>query len=244
MAQNIGYNAGDTYELRMHRILETRGVLPQNFQRAGAAGNRSDLAFIHNGQTYGLEVKKDQTADFGQKYLTWDEPSESFEWSTDDIATQLYTQVGVLNFINNVESARRFHTNKISMPSNQITYLENKEDQNFFDMKFKIPQDDDLLAQYYNQKNVYYIQIGTHNPVTGSGPCGFFHLGEDPASLGTQRFDGYMLIRFRAKQIRSNNISNYYLTAVLKYFPKIAPTTLSNFNLEENEIQSFPPIEP
>tara|TARA_Y100000590_G_scaffold92982_1_gene105272 strand:- start:3290 stop:4036 length:747 start_codon:yes stop_codon:yes gene_type:complete len=248
MSENDGYNTGDTYELRIGRILEQRGVLPENFQRAGAAGNRPDLAFVYNGNTYGLEVKKDQTADFGQKYLKWNEDNEIFEWSVDDDVTQLYTRVGVLEFINTVENARRFHLNKITKENEEITRLDNKEDQNFFDMNFKIPQDDDLLAEFYNNKGVYYIQIGTHSVLaTGARrprkqPCGFYHLGSDPAKLGTRRFDGYMLIRFRAKQIRSEPVYNYGLQATLKYQPTISSSTFSNFNLEENENQTFPPI--
>ena len=105
-----------------------------------------------------------------------------------------------------------------------------------------------MLAEFYNNKGVYYIQIGTHSVLaTGARrprkqPCGFYHLGSDPAKLGTRRFDGYMLIRFRAKQIRSEPVYNYGLQATLKYQPTISSSTFSNFNLEENENQTFPPI--
>ena len=242
MSENDGYNRGDRYESRIQNILQNHGVLKPNFQRAGAAGNRPDLIFIHNAKEYGLEAKKDHTADFGQKYLKWIQEDEKFIWSVNDSATKLYTKVGVLNFINTVENSRKFHLNKITKENNQISRMDNKEDQNFFDMNFKIPQNENLLAQFYNDKGVYYIQIGSHSVNRRREPCGFFHLGSDPANLGTQNFDGYMLIRFRAKQIRSNPPSNYGLTAVLKYYPTISPSSKSNFNLEENENQIFPPM--
>ena len=73
-------------------------------------------------------------------------------------------------------------------------------------------------------------------------PCGFYHLGSDPADLGTVKFDGYMLIRFRAKQIRSEPVHNYGLTAVLKYYPTINHASKSRYNIEEDGEQSFPPI--
>lgn len=244
------YNRGDRYESTIEIILRDHGTLKPDFERAGAAGNQPDLIFVHNEQEYNLEAKRDQKADFGQKYLKWQEKNKKFVWSVDDTATRLYTKVGVLDFINSVENSRRFHLNKISKSNDEITKIDNKEDQNFFDMNFKIPQDEDLLAQFYNDKNVYYIQIGKHSVIRESAKrakkvqCGFYHLGSDPAGLGTQKFDGYMLIRFRAKQIRSEPVYNYGLTAVLKYYPTIKSASNSKFNIEDDDEREFPPITP
>ena len=234
----VGYNDGDSYEAQIFEILRDKGVLKQGEKRAGAAGNKSDAVFVHNGKEYNLEIKKDETADFGQKYLRWEK--NKFVWSVDDSATKLYTKCGILDFANKVESARRFQTNKIMKKKEDITAMDKYEDLKFFDMKFKIPQGDDLLAQFYNEKEVYYIQIGEHQKKA----CGFYHLGSDPAGLGTPRFDGYMLVRFRAKPIRSMPVHNYGLQAVLKYFPDLKPASPSEFDMEEKGNRKFPPITP
>ena len=233
MEEKKPYNRGDKYESDIYDIMQKKGVLKPGFERAGAAGNKADLIFVHKGMEYNLEAKKDHGADFGQKYLKWKPKEKKFVWSVDDSTTKLYTEVGVLDFINSVENSRRFHLNKISKSKEKITRIDNKEDQNFFDMNFKIPQDKDLLARFYNVKDIYYIQIGKHKAKTTvikNGekkeverkiPCGFYHLGSDPADLGTVKFDGYMLIRFRAKQIRSElkekfNFKNSYMSPQLK----------------------------
>jgi len=232
------YNSGDKYEAHIFEILRDKEILKQGEKRAGAAGNKPDAVFVHNGKEYNLEIKKDETADFGQKYLRWEK--NKFVWSVDDSATKLYTKCGILDFANKVESAREFHTNRIMKKKEDITKMDKCEDLKFFDMKFKIPQEDDLLAQFYNEKEVYYIQIGKHKKKA----CGFYHLGSDPAGLGTRGFDGYMLVRFRAKTIRSKHVYNYGLTAVLKYLPDLKPASPSEFDMEEKDSQKFPPITP
>ena len=243
----MGYNKGDSYEGEIFDIMKMKRVLKPDSKRAGAGG-AADIVFVHKGTDYNLEVKEDQKADFGQKYLKW--KNDEFVWRVDDSTTKLYTEFGVLDFINGVENVRKFHLNKIEKKDEEITRLDNKEDQNFFDMKFKISQENDLLAKYYNEKGVYYIQIGYHSKIPDGkksprrSKCGFYHLGSDPAKLGTNRFDGYMLIRFRAKAIRSEPPSNYNLTAVLKYYPTIKHASKSKYNIEEADEQSFPPIEP
>jgi len=243
----MGYNKGDTYEEKIFDIFKNKGLLKPGTLRAGAGG-KPDIMFLHNGKEYNLEAKENQGADYGQKYLKWE--NDKLVWRVDDSTTKLYTKCGVLNFVNEVNRARKFPINKIIKNDLEITRMDNKEDQNFFDMKFKIPQSNNLLAQFYNEKDVHYIQIGTHSIVpdgkkTGKKtPCGFYHLGSDPANLGTTEFDGYMLIRLRAKVIRSEPPSNYNLTSVLKYFPSIKNSTMSKFNIEENTGQEFPPIKP
>ena len=234
----MGYNDGDSYEAQIFEILRDKGVLKHGEKRAGAAGNKSDAVFVHNGKEYNLEIKRNETADFGQKYLRWEK--NKFVWSVDDSATKLYTKCGILDFANNVESAKLFLTNKIMKKREDITKMDKYEDLKFFDMKLKIPQEDDLLAQFYNEKEIYYIQIGTHQKKT----CGFYHLGSDPAGLGTRRFDGYMLVRLRAKPIHSKPVYNYGLQVTLKYIPKLKSASPSQFDMEERDSLVFPPITP
>ena len=237
------YNYGDAYEADIFEILDDKGVLKAGKKRAGAAGNKPDAVFVHNGKEYNLEIKKDETADFGQKYLRWEQVAgegAQFVWSQDDSTTKLYTKCGILDFANNVESAKLFLTNKTQKKKEDITEMDKYEDLKFFDMKLKIPQEDDLLAQFYNEKEIYYIQIGTHQKKT----CGFYHLGSDPAGLGTRRFDGYMLVRLRAKPIRSKPVYNYGLQATLKYIPKLKSASPSQFDMEEKDSLVFPPVTP
>ncbi len=53
---------------------------------------------MHNSCESRLEVKLDLRADYGQKMLNWE--NGIWNWCVDDPTTRLYTEIGILDFIN------------------------------------------------------------------------------------------------------------------------------------------------
>jgi len=222
---DIPYNLGDEYEYRIFTILKKKGLIPTDARRAGAGGG-SDAYFIHRGKRYNLEIKKDLQADYGQKMLRWSR-DQGWCWSVDDETTRLYTSVGALNYINDID----YTPKKFTIPNREITYAMKKEDQAKFENKMPIPSVS--LSRFYNEKKCYYLQIGDG--------FGLYHMGEDIASLRTPEFNGTFRLRFRAKTIHSDPVWNYGFYGVLKIEKK---PTISHYSIDPIRTQKFPPIMP
>ena len=92
------YNKGDAYEEKIFQICEKKKILAPNFNRAGASG-KSDIKILHKGAVYNIEVKADENADYGQKYLTWNKIN-GWEWSIEDEITNLYDGLDLRKLIN------------------------------------------------------------------------------------------------------------------------------------------------
>lgn len=219
----MGYNKGDNYEQSIFDLLTSKGLIVIGSTRGGA-GNLTDIKFIHNNQECNLEVKLDLEADYGQKMLRWD--NGIWSWCVDDAVTSFYTSVGVLNIIN----AKNFIPNRYSIPKEEITCQQKKQDQKAFEDKVEI--DINSLYDFYSSKNCYYIQIGGY---------GFYHLKQDIFSLGTSQFVCKMKLRLRAKTIHSIPIYKYGFYAVLKVDKKEKPKK-SDYDLEQKDGREFPTI--
>ena len=83
---------------------------------------------------------------------------------------------------------------------------------------------------FYEDKSDY-VQIG--------GGKGFFHLVNDKANLGTEKFHGNFILRFRAKRHTTKNFHSYSFFATLACK---RVTSVSKYNIEETLGQKFPPI--
>ncbi|MCX6701724.1 MAG: hypothetical protein NTX96_00825 [Candidatus Zambryskibacteria bacterium] len=220
------YNKGDAYEDKIYNLMKTSSILSMGCKRAGA-GTGQDSQFTHKGKDYNLEIKLDLLADYGQKMFMWSKENSWF-WRTTDEINELYTSLGVLDYV----KAKGIIPNRHSKPTNSLTLADKKEDQhNFEDTKFII--DCEALLKYYEEKNVFYIQIGNG--------YGFYCLSKDPANLGVPKFNAKFILRLRAKTIHSEPVHNYGFYAVLKVKNK---PQKSNYNIEGGFGQNFPPITP
>lgn len=220
----VPFNKGDAYEEEIFLILKNRGLIPTDLKRAGACTG-TDVIFLHNGEPFNLEVKNGTGADYGQCMLRWE--NGEWIWSVDNDVTRFYTEIGVLNIL----KGRNVTPIKFNKPNNEITVNDRTKDRRAFEKRIEIPTK--ALMKFYSGKKVFYIQIGDG--------FGFFHLEKDVANLGTEQFKGKMLLRFRAKTIRSEPSWNYGFYAVLKVgkiFKK------SRFSFEPSGKQKFPPIMP
>jgi hypothetical protein len=214
-----GYNRGDRYENEIFEILTAKNLVAIDTKRGGA-GNLADIQILYNSQIVNLEVKADTEADYGQKMLKWE--NGIWSWCVDDITTQFYTQIGILDIIHN----KQFTPNKHSINNKELTVELKKEDQNNFESTSSI--NINALYDYYASKNCFYIQIGGH---------GFYHLKKDLFNLGTQQLICDMKLRLRAKTIHSDPVHNYGFYAVLKVDGK---PTKSMHDIEEKEGRVFP----
>ncbi|MCY7331984.1 MAG: hypothetical protein LH649_04850 [Pseudanabaena sp. CAN_BIN31] len=219
----MGYNKGDDYEQSIFDLLTSKGLIVIGSTRGGA-GNLTDIKFSFDFQECNLEVKLDLDADYGQKMLRWD--NGIWSWCVEDAVTLFYTSVGILNIIN----AKNFIPNRYSIPKEEITCQQKKQDQKAFEDEVEI--DINSLYDFYSSKNCYYIQIGGY---------GFYHLKQDILSLGTSQFACKMKLRLRAKTIHSVPIYKYGFYAVLKVDKKKKPKK-SYYDLEQKDGREFPTI--
>ena len=96
----MGYNTGDTYEEKIFNICKDKNILPVGSSRAGAAGNKADIIFIHNQNNIFLEVKNSKNPDYGQKKLDYDSVTKNWMWVGDDDISKFYTE---LNLASNID---------------------------------------------------------------------------------------------------------------------------------------------
>jgi hypothetical protein len=216
-----GYNKGDTYEGLVFDLLTTKGLIAPNSNRGGA-GNQPDINFVHSFQENNLEVKLDLTADYGQKMLKWS--NGIWSWCVDDVVTEFYTQCGILQLVQD----KQIIPNRYSIPKQEITLEQKKEDQKQFEDKLDISIN--TLYDFYSNKKCFYIQVGNY---------GFYHLKEDILDLGTPQFSCEMKLRLRAKTIHSRPVHNYGFYAVLRVSSK---PEKSFYDIEEKDGRKFPPI--
>lgn len=210
-------NQGQEYEETIRDLLRRRNLLP-------ASLGSNDAGFIHKGDAYYVEVKNLNAPDFGQKGLVWS-PTTGWKWREEDIVTDLYTDLAVLDFI-----PKGFKPRRYTMPQNLLTSKDRSYDQAQFERSNITLGNVDCLYEYYARKKCFYIQI------EGKG---FYYLKEDVAGLGLPQFDATLTLRLRAKTHHSTPIHRYSFFAVIK--PKMMEVALSKYDLEE-KVGKFPPI--
>ncbi len=242
---NKPYNKGDDYEEKIFQICEKKKILARNFNRAGAS-DQSDIKILHQGKEFNVEIKADENADYGQKYLKW-EIKKGWQWVKDDNVTKMYNRMKIIeNYIN-----KNFIPKKFTKKKSEITNKDKRFDQiNFEKPEINIPLY--TLFEYYLEKNCYYIQLEN---------CGFYHLKKDINNFGTSQFDGVITLRLRAKTINStkkiyskNKVGkkirkdtgiptpwNYGFLGVIKMSKK---PSISNFDLQPINGRKFPKILP
>jgi len=227
-----GDNKGHIYEKKIVEIMSQKKIIPSGKQGAGS-GPGTDLTFLHNGKEYKLEIKNSATdPDYGQKRLIPEKIGTEWKWDwapsiKDETITKYYTKLGVLDYINR----KKIIPNKYRKKDSELTLEDVKGDQsNFEDTSFKITND--AFVIFYEGK-ADYVQIGKG--------YGLFHLKEDKADLGTDKFDGNFILRFRAKRHTTKDFHSYSFFAVLKCTSVLKK---SRCNLEKYPGQVFPPIYP
>lgn len=223
----LGDNKGIIYEKKIFEILKERNLVAS--ESSAGAGPGADIVFIHRGKKFRLEAKINITdPDYGQKRLIPKKEGSGWKWTwaIDEEITRYYTESKVLEYLN----AKKIVPNKYRKPDDEITMDEKREDMtNFEDPTFVIPTD--AFTLFYRDK-ADYLQVGNG--------YGFYHLSEDVANLGTEKFEGKFILRFRVKTHHSKPIFNYSFFAVLKCK---GANKKSKYNIEDYSGQKFPKIQ-
>ena len=169
------------------------------------SGTQEDVIFKHNGKNFSLEVKNSPgDPDWGQCALrphtnggkwVWDWTKRSKETKSELIKTYdefecIDGSKGLLVYLNK----KNIIPNKYRVPNEEITFEMRKQDQrNFDDREHRISTE--AFAKFHGKKS-QYVQIGKKH--------GFFHINNDSAKLGTEKFEAEFTLRFRAKVTNSH----------------------------------------
>ena len=227
-----GDNKGHVYEKKIVQILEDKKIIPIGKQGAGS-GPGTDITFFHNKKEFKVEIKNSITdPDYGQKRLIPEKIGGEWKWNwapgvINENITKYYTSIGILDYLNK----KKIIPNKYRKLDSELTLKDVKEDQvNFEDRSYEISTD--AFEIFYEDK-ADYVQIGKGQ--------GLFHLNKDVAKIGTSKFEGEFILRFRAKRHTTKNFHCYSFFSVLKCKKVLKK---SKINIEELEGQKFPTINP
>ena len=225
-----GDNRGHTYEKKIVQILKDKKIIPRGKHGAGN-GPGTDITFFHNKKEFKIEIKNNVIdPDYGQKRLIPKKIGKDWKWNwapgvIDENITKYYTRIGVLDYLNE----KKMIPNKYRKSDSELTIDDVKMDQiNFDDRDYEISSD--AFRIFYEEK-ADYVQIGNG--------LGLFHLNKDVAKIGTSKFQGKFILRFRAKRHTTKILHCYSFFSVLKC-KKVSEK--SKINIEEYEGQEFPKI--
>lgn len=216
---------GFIYERHIFQTLLAEN-LTNNTRRPSQSDNKKpDTAFLVGNKYYNLEVKLDLSADFGQgtlrynfndkKWFTHAESAKMKElldyYKVDEFANKEWSKIP--NKVNKNDIGRT--------ATNNLTQLQIREDVANFPDKYLTLRGRNPIAEYYNSKDVYYIQIG--------GFYGFYYLGQDKANLGVPEFNPReQKIRIRRK---GSGGGNYRFTTALLVSTNIPR---SNYDIDKS----------
>ena len=229
-------NKGFVYEEYIFELLKDQNLVPAGFTPAGADNSAPDCKFLWNGQSYNLEIKLDEKADYGQSGLKYNISAK--KWFLDGKNTiqdrtmrENLKQLGVENFVNSRDAwggsgIPRLFEKKAK--NEKITWGDKEYDYKTFPDKY-IPIDNNTLSSFYNSKKIYYIHIGGY---------GTYYMGQDPAGMSRftdiRKFNGTLKLRIRKKG--SSSTPNYRFSTALLIDKK---PTKSNFDITQSDSLDF-----
>lgn len=203
-------NKGFAYELKINAALKKAGAQRAGFHPAGADSNAPDAELRIAGKDYKVEVKLDTKVDFGQGSLDYDLKKKKWilggaRTTSADQMREFLEAVGVPALVNK-KWGPKGPPRKFTVPTSEYTKADVDFDyKNFKDEFVDIPGT--AVANYYNSKSTYYIQIG------GSG---FYYMGSDPAKIKCPEFNLKLKLRIRIKRGGSYPIYNYRFTTAIQ----------------------------
>lgn len=203
-------NRGFLYESKINDNLKKFKIQKSNFRPAGSDPNAPDAMLTYKDEDYKIEVKLDLNVDFGQGSLDYDLKKSKWilggaKTPAADQMREFLTAIGVVKIVNK-KWGPKGAPRKFTVPTSQYKKADVEHDyKNFKDVFVDIPKT--AVADYYNTKKTYYIQIGGY---------GLYHMGEDIADLGTEEFDLQLRLRIRIKRGGSLPIYNYRFTTAIQ----------------------------
>lgn len=208
---------GFEYEKNAANVLKPMGLVPSTFMPAGASHNQPDLMLIHNGRKSGCELKI-TTASAGSLVLKYVDG----KWQFSDIDKEdeekqfikdLGHEVSLFTLIRSKWKEIPYKREPKDTAWKATIGKMNKRDmyerdkKAFQDIKGEIPAS--KIEQYYNKKDTYYVNVGTH---------GFYLLGtSNPLGLkNVPRFGTSSKATFRAR-VQYKGSDTYQFTFEMQF---------------------------
>jgi hypothetical protein len=176
---------GFEYEKNAAAYLYAKGFSPTT-NGAGASSNRPDIMLSVHGEKSGCELKISPTAGgslvlkyYSKKTPHWQFGEVDHDKTEKVFLSELATRSGVLQAVNSKWTIPPFLIEDRDKRHEQIMLQVPLRERYKADLKTcpdeKIPLESSAMSKYYNLKETYYMNIGTH---------GFFLLGNtDPLGL-------------------------------------------------------------
>ena len=221
-------NLGTLYESKVNQNLKAAGIQQANFRPAANSNTLPDAEIRIRDTNHKIEIKLDAVHDFGQGSLKYDLDKEKWALAgkSDEAGQQMRDFLNSLHVVELVNKTWGKYgvPRKYTVPANKYTKGDVDHDyKSFKDIKITVPNDS--IANYYNTKDTYYMQIGDG--------FGFYYMGRDIAGLGVPEFSATVQLRMRIKRSHSFPIHSYgFATAIM-----IKPGSLrrSVKNLDDKE---------
>lgn len=223
---------GFQYEENAAKVLKKMGIVPKNFQPAGASHNQPDLMLEHKGKESGCELKI-TAASAGSLVMKYDAKNKRNPWSfgkisEDDAEKQFIKDLGeeirIFDLIKKNWKDVPLKREKDPLLVAQTKGMSKKQiyerdRDTFADIRGEIPAS--KIEEYYNRKDTYYVNVGTH---------GFYLMGsKNPLKLkDVPRFGSSAKATYRAR-VQYKGSDNYQFTFEMQF--SIPASRKSPFNI-------------
>ena len=210
---------GEVYEKEILKALNNiniPGVKVISTEAKGSdATGEGDITVEYNGKKMNIEVKLDANAQYSSLALRTDGSltnDTSFNKTLLKLAKE--KQPAIDAYRNRALELGGTVTNSSIKISKEV-HNKLKEEGLQANLSGNIEVSADIIAELYNKKNVYYIQVGE---------AGLFHLGKDILNLGTPKFEGTSNVTMRIR--RSGNSNTITFFPKLSTWSQVSPKTL------------------
>lgn len=232
---------GFIYEKNVANYLKPLGLVPRSFTPAGAGHDQPDLLVEYKGVPAGVELKI-TAASAGSLVLKYNQNNKRQPWGFGDIKNTEKEKLFIKDIADKIKLQQLIKKHWKGVPykreqdeawKSSVGKIDKKKRYErdlklFKDIKGEIPAS--LIEKYYNQKDTYYVNVGTH---------GFYLMGrKDPLKLNKEaRENGLELIPmfgsaakaiYRAR-VQYKGSGNYQFTFELQF--SIAASKKSPYNI-------------
>lgn len=214
---------GFQYEINATDILKPMGFVPKDFKPAGAGHTQPDLMLLYKKQEAGCELKI-TAASAGSLVLKYDSKDKKNPWKFGDIKDtddekifirDLAKEVKLFDIIKKEWAEVPYKRDRdlawdatVGKIAPQKRYEHDRD--TFKDIRGEISAT--KIEQYYNKKDTYYVNVGTH---------GFYLMGTgNPLKLkGVPTFGASAKATYRAR-VQYKGGGNYQFTFEMQFSMK------------------------
>jgi hypothetical protein len=223
---------GFKYEENAAKLLKTYGLVPKSFFPAGASHDKPDLMLLYQKKQTGCELKI-TAASAGSLVLKYDSKDKKNPWKFGNISEddaekffikQLADEIKLFDIIKKNWKELPYKREKDDLWEQTAGQLApqqryERDRDTFKDIRGEISAI--KIENYYNRKNTYYVNVGTH---------GFYLMGnKNPLKLeGVPRFGSAAKAIYRAR-VQYKGSGNYQFTFEMQF--SIASSKRSPYNI-------------